>query len=78
MTTQERALQLTDWLGNNEIHQMSPSMLLAIVKSYLMMEHVTTLKEAAELVDQCNREGPYNAIGAGSRLRALAEERSIG
>jgi hypothetical protein len=22
-------------------------------------------------VDQCNKEGPYNAIGAASRIRAL-------
>lgn len=29
------------------------------------------LREAAEVVDQCNREGPYNAIGAASRIRAL-------
>lgn len=26
---------------------------------------------AADVVDQCNREGPYNAIGAASRIRAL-------
>ncbi|MGH6714929.1 MAG: hypothetical protein ACREDC_01945 [Bradyrhizobium sp.] len=26
---------------------------------------------AASVVDQCNREGPYNAIGAASRIRAL-------
>lgn len=29
------------------------------------------LEEAASVVDQCNREGPYNAIGAASRIRAL-------
>lgn len=26
---------------------------------------------AADVVDQCNKEGPYNAIGAASRIRAL-------
>lgn len=29
------------------------------------------LEEAAAVVDQCNREGPYNAIGAAARIRAL-------
>jgi hypothetical protein len=29
------------------------------------------LEEAALVVDHCNREGPYNAIGAASRIRAL-------
>jgi hypothetical protein len=29
-----------------------------------------TLEEAANIVDQCNREGPYNAIGAAERIRA--------
>ena len=34
-------------------------------------EREAALREAAEVVDQCNREGPYNAIGAASRIRAL-------
>lgn len=29
------------------------------------------LEAAARVVDQCNHEGPYNAIGAASRIRAL-------
>lgn len=32
------------------------------------------LEEAALVVDQCNREGPYNAIGAARRIRALKRE----
>jgi hypothetical protein len=31
------------------------------------------LEEAASIVDQCNLEGPYQAIGAASRIRYLAE-----
>jgi hypothetical protein len=31
---------------------------------------------AADVVDQCNREGPYNAIGAASRIRALTPPQS--
>lgn len=30
-------------------------------------------EEAAKIVDQCNLEGPYQAIGAAARIRALAE-----
>ena len=33
--------------------------------------HEFGLERAADTVDQCNREGPYNAIGAASRIRAL-------
>ena len=33
--------------------------------------HEFGIKRAADVVDQCNREGPYNAIGAASRIRAL-------
>jgi hypothetical protein len=31
-------------------------------------------ERCAQVVDQCNREGPYNAIGAASRIRALELE----
>jgi hypothetical protein len=33
-----------------------------------------TIEKCAAVVDQCNREGPYNAIGAGSRIRALLKQ----
>jgi len=33
--------------------------------------HEFGIERAADVVDQCNREGPYNAIGAASRIRAL-------
>lgn len=29
------------------------------------------IEKAAKIVDDCNREGPYNAIGAASRIRSL-------
>jgi hypothetical protein len=29
------------------------------------------IERAAAIVDQCNKEGPYNAIGAAKRIRAL-------
>lgn len=33
--------------------------------------HEFGIERAAKLVDQSNKEGPYNAIGAASRIRAL-------
>ena len=36
--------------------------------------HEFGLERAAEVVDRCNREGPYNAIGAASRIRVLTVE----
>jgi hypothetical protein len=33
-----------------------------------------TIERCAQVVDECNREGPYNAIGAASRIRALASQ----
>ena len=33
--------------------------------------HEYGLLRAADEVDRCNREGPYNAIGAAKRIRAL-------
>lgn len=33
--------------------------------------HEFGIERAAEVVDRCNKEGPYTAIGAASRIRAL-------
>ena len=33
--------------------------------------HEFGIERAAAVVDQCNREGPYNAIGAAKRICAL-------
>ena len=33
--------------------------------------HEFGLERAAEIVDRCNKEGHYNAIGAAKRIRAL-------
>jgi len=29
------------------------------------------IEEAAKVIDTCNREGPYNAIGGARRIREL-------
>lgn len=36
--------------------------------------HEFGIERAAAVVDQCNKEGPYNAIGAASRIRKLTVE----
>jgi hypothetical protein len=36
-------------------------------------KETATIERCAQVVDECNREGPYNAIGAASRIRALAK-----
>jgi hypothetical protein len=36
--------------------------------------HEFGIDRAARVVDECNREGPYNAIGAASRIRKLTVE----
>jgi hypothetical protein len=41
------------------------------IASALSAARAEGLEQAAKIVDQCNREGPYNAIGAASRIRAL-------
>jgi len=33
--------------------------------------HEFGVHRAADVIDQCNREGPYNAIGAAARIRKL-------
>jgi hypothetical protein len=41
------------------------------LKRAFSLGHEFGIERAAEVVDQCNKEGPYNAIGAASRIRAL-------
>ena len=44
---------------------------VATLRKQLENARSEALEEAAKVVDQCNREGPYNAIGAAKRIRAL-------
>lgn len=37
-------------------------------------ERDAIIERCAAVVDQCNREGPYEAIGAAKRIRALKDE----
>lgn len=43
---------------------------LALLHAFAL-GHEYDIGRAAKVVDQCNREGPYNATGAARRIRAL-------
>lgn len=45
--------------------------MLQLIADHRITARSEALEEAAKLVDQCNREGPYNAIGAAKQIRAL-------
>lgn len=41
------------------------------LRAQIDRERAATIEAAAEVIDTCNAEGPYQAIGAASRIRAL-------
>lgn len=45
---------------------------IKILRVQLTSARQAAIEECAAIVDQCNHEGPYNAIGAASRIRKLA------
>ena len=51
-------------------HPDAQAINLALHRAY-SLGHEFGVERAASVVDCCNREGPYNAIGAASRIRAL-------
>lgn len=48
--------------------------LRAWLKEGIGCDRDEVIERCAAVVDQCNREGPYNAIGAAPRIRALKTE----
>jgi hypothetical protein len=60
-------------------HAGSVEMIHRDLERAFALGHSFGIERAAEVVDQCNKEGPYNAIGAASRIRALvvAEVRPV-
>ena len=52
-------------------HHPDADALLYVIEQAYALGHEFGIERAAEVVDQCNREGPYNAIGAAARIRAL-------
>jgi hypothetical protein len=51
-------------------HADAEAIELALYRAF-SLGHEFGIERAAEVVDRCNREGPYNAIGAAKRIRAL-------
>jgi hypothetical protein len=45
--------------------------LVAWLKEGIGCDRDEVIERCAAIVDQCNREGPYNAIAAAPRIRAL-------
>ena len=52
-------------------HADSVEMIHHDLERAFALGHEFGIERAAAVVDQCNKEGPYNAIGAASRIRAL-------
>lgn len=52
-------------------HQPDAEAICYDLEAAFSLGHEFGIERAAAVVDQCNKEGPYNAIGAASRIRAL-------
>lgn len=56
------------------LHRLDVSEICYDLERAFSLGHEFGIERAAEVVDQCNKEGPYNAIGAAKRIRALRVE----
>jgi len=65
------AMQLSALKASYAGHEGSVATVHRDLERAFALGHQFGIDRAAEVVDQCNREGPYNAIGAASRIRAL-------
>jgi hypothetical protein len=69
-----RRVTRTDWNSAIKAKYTSrpggPGIIFDLERAF-SLGHEFGIERAAAIVDQCNREGPYNAIGAASRIRAL-------
>jgi hypothetical protein len=52
-------------------HHSDSALIFNDLECAFRLGHEFGIERSAQLVDQCNQEGPYNAIGAASRIRAL-------
>lgn len=65
--------------ANSTIHEGTPpEICMPAPEALAALSRIDIVEECAAIVDQCNREGPYNAIGAAKRIRALKQEQSDG
>jgi hypothetical protein len=67
-------VSISDYYGNSSIN---PEQALEIIAAHrIAAEQRGALAErerCAGIVDQCNRDGPYNAIGAAKLIRTVAK-----
>lgn len=64
------SMHLNGLILSFEGHPNKDEIKLALNRAF-SLGHEFGIERAADLVDLCNREGPYNAIGAAKRIRAL-------
>ena len=64
------SMRLSAVVSSFREHPDAEAIRLALRRAYAL-GHEFGIERAAEVVDLCNREGPYNAIGAAKRIRAL-------
>lgn len=62
----------------NQLRFLAREWLHAWLKEGIGCDRDEVIERCAAVVDQCNREGPYNAIAAAPRIRALKTTQSIG
>ena len=66
------AMYLHAIMASYAVNQLiSPAQIRLDLERAYALGHEFGIERAAAVVDQCNREGPYNAIGAARRIRAL-------
>lgn len=65
------SMHLAAILASYTGHSDSVEMIHHDLHRAFALGHEFGIERAAQVVDQCNKEGPYNAIGAASRIRTL-------
>lgn len=58
--------------GDDQHRQWLRAVATPLIIEALHRAYLQAIEEAASVVDRCNQEGPYNAIGAATRIRELA------
>lgn len=67
---------LLDQEERDRVRWEAKEWLHAWLKEGIGCDRNEVIERCAAIVDQCNREGPYNAIAAAPRIRALKNELS--
>ena len=69
------AMHLHAIMASYAVNQViSPAQIRLDLERAYALGHEFGIERAAAVVDQCNQKGPYNAVGAAKRIRALRIE----